>query len=248
MNDFSSPHSPDPKPINTWEPPEHLEERRPVRVTVHSAMRFIGAEEDPTDGSKGRESAERFQYAVDGELLLFNDRAFLRYPEHADTGFQNAMTHFVWFHHDPQAMELARVGENRFYLHLSENEPVQTLVYQLPFGSFESQVNLIRLRNRLDAREGTLSLAYQISLPGGSAQYIELHLHVRPLRESEMRTEYTSATPSEEQINSMIKDFAVIRERMRGHVPSERSIKDQIIDAMGAIDERFVEDEEDGDE
>lgn len=186
MYEYMSPLSFDREPFHdAWEELGQPTDRLDVRIRVFSEISYqysamgAGSPQEMPQSAPHPEEPERAEYEVDGEVLIFRDRIFLRYAEHPATGLGQSITVLHWWRDKPDAIDLTRRGDTKFYVSLDSSNPHQSITYQNPFGVLESQLTLVDLYNLTENGIGRIFFAYNMNFMQTLTAHTVLRFDIR---------------------------------------------------------------------
>ena len=233
MNEASQP-SRIPSAAQAWIPPKNLIAHHAVRITLHATTRIAEDAWHPKnvtsrhpDGEGGEQNTpDVIQYSADGDLVIYDDRILISYPEPPETGMQNCITNLLWFTDNPRSVEYFRNGMSHFRVCLDATAPIQSVTYASQFGSVEGTLQLSSLQNETVDGVGKLRFSYDLTFTQSCAQHIDMRILIRRLKESEYRPEMDGDIPDMDKRIQATKDLMSLR-RLDSHpYPQKKSDPD----------------------
>lgn len=235
-------------PINTWKK-MNLLELIDVRVRVHSAIAAlnqslgqINLKEAYGPSARNLPSEEKpfvTDYAVDGQVAIYEDCIGIRYEEPAFTGMQGSETRLVYWPSSLGLLDLSRSGEAAFHCNFDLRAKRQTATYRHMLGELEPVITLRELANGLERGIGRLSVQYLIDFPGVFTEQITLRWDIRPLRASELKNKRLSPKiEDEEKLRYAERDLkAIARFEIETQTQrEEREAKEQLSEFLASAD------------
>ena len=212
MNDQNKNQS----PTSTWnvgDPIERFDARFHVVSSIASVPQSLGPENVKEAYHLSNEKMETMEkpdvteYYSDGEVLLWDDRVMIRYPEPDSTGLGKCETSVSYWIDRPSLLELNRTGTSAVHCFFDTGDPVQHVVFQTPFGSFEPIITLKSLINLMSCGVGRLALSYTVDFPNIFTEHIDLVIDSRRLSPSETLSKSEAPRVDEESLRRMSRDL-----------------------------------------
>lgn len=121
---------------------------------------------------------EVIEYGVDGEYIVEDEGAILRYREPDSLGCENAVTELIFGQADRSVLTMVRSGDMTAAFRFDKNDRRQLCSYETPFMPVEFTVNTRRLDNTVSFHGGRIEIDYFLEIRGVNTERNRLVIEV----------------------------------------------------------------------